>query len=406
MSQLPFLPYARQAIEDADIEAVVAVLKSDFLTTGPVVAQFEAAVAEKTGAAHPVAVSSGTAALHVALMAADCGEDQAWIVPSVSFVASANAVRYCGGEVLFADVDPETGLMRASDLEEALERCLAAGRKPSGVVPVHLGGQVTEMTGIAELARKHNLIVVEDAAHAVGSRYGGSDGTQHTVGGCAHSDMTTLSFHPVKTATMGEGGVVTTKDAALAERFARLRSHGIERDPARFRHPEMASDESGNANGWYYELQELGYNYRATDIQCALGLSQLSRLESFVDARARLREAYPAALPPGVRLVPTVGPQKPAWHLATALIDFDAAGLSRAQVMAGLRERGIGTQVHYIPIHLQPYYRDRYGETRLPGAENYYSRCLSLPLFYGMTDADVTRVGAALAEVLDSGRRA
>jgi UDP-4-amino-4,6-dideoxy-N-acetyl-beta-L-altrosamine transaminase len=398
MAEGDFLPYSRQNIDEADIAAVVETLKSDFLTTGPRVEAFEAALEQAVGTEHAVVVSSGTAALHIAVLAAGCGPGDVWIVPSISFVATANAVRYCGGEVLFADVDPDTGLMRPGDLEAALAVADKKGLKPAGVLPVHLGGQVEDPATIHAIAGRHGLKVIEDAAHSLGTAYS-VGGTEFRAGGCAHSDMSILSMHPVKTVTMGEGGAVTTSDAALAARLRCLRSHGIERNPAAFRNRDMALAD-GEPNPWYYELRELGFNYRATDIQCALGLSQIAKIGRFVAARAELRGLYPPLLPANVTLVPERGTQRPAWHLAVALIDFDLAGTTRGHVMQALRAKGIGTQVHYIPIHRQPYYRERYGDIVLPGADEYYRRCLSLPLFVGMTPVDVSRVAQGLREVL------
>jgi UDP-4-amino-4,6-dideoxy-N-acetyl-beta-L-altrosamine transaminase len=387
----PFLPYSRQSIDDDDVAAVSAALRSDFLTTGPHVEEFEAAITAATGAGHAVVVTSGTAALHLAVQAAGCKEGDIWIVPAVSFVATANAVRYCGGEVVFADVDPDTGLMRPADLEAALER---AGPAAKGILPVHLTGQVESPETIAGIAARHGLAVIEDAAHSLGGRYG-----TFRVGECAHSSMSCLSLHPVKMVTMGEGGVVTTNDPALAARLRRLRTHGIERDPQHFRDRALAFAD-GQVNPWYYEQHELGFNYRATDLQCALGTSQLRKMDRFVAERARLRALYPAALPNSVSLVPERGHQKPGWHLAVALIDFEKIGIDRGKVMHTLRDRGIGTQVHYIPIPFQPYYAERYGPVVLPGATEYYKRCLSLPLFVGMTERDIEWVGAALGEII------
>jgi UDP-4-amino-4,6-dideoxy-N-acetyl-beta-L-altrosamine transaminase len=399
MTSRAFLPYSRQNISDADIAAVADALRSDFLTTGPRVEAFEAAVAEATGAPHAVVVSSGTAALHIAVMAAGCRPGDIWIVPTVTFVATANAVRYCGGEVVFADVDPDTGLMRASDLEAAISRAAKDGLKPSGVLPVHMGGQVDDPEAIAAVASRHGLTVIEDAAHSLGAAYIAGDGKEFHAGGCAHCAMAALSLHPVKTVTMGEGGVVTTRDKTMADRLRRLREHGIERQASAFQNADMAL-ENGEPNPWYYELHELGFNYRATDIHCALGLSQIGRLGEVTAARAELRALYPLFLPQHVSLVPVRGRQHPAWHLAVALIAFEQWGTARARVMAALKERGIGSQVHYIPVHRQPYYRARYGEISLPGADRYYSRCLSLPLFPGMNRDDVKRVADGLQQAL------
>lgn len=405
MDRKPFLPYGRQWIDDDDVAAVAEALRSDFLTTGPRVEAFEAAVAEAVGARHAVAVSSGTAALHVACLAAGCGPGQAWVVPSVSFVATANAVRYCGAEVVFADVDPDTGLMRPEDLEAALARAEAGRAAVAGVLPVYMGGQVDRPWAVAELAARRGLWVIEDAAHALGSRYTDPAGRERRVGAAPGIHMSAFSTHPVKTMTTGEGGIVTTGDAALAERLRRMRAHGLTRDPADFRQPDLAFAPDGTPNPWYYELPELGFNYRITDLQCALGLSQLAKLERFAARRRDLRACYEARLAPlapSVTMVPQRGAQAPAWHLAVALIDFAGLGIARARLMAELREAGIGSQVHYIPIHLQPYYRARYGRLALPGATSYYERCLSLPLFYGLAAEDVDCVVDALAEALAS----
>ncbi len=397
-----FLPYGRQNIDESDIAAVVEALRSNFLTTGPLVDRFEAALAEKVGGAYAVAVSNGTAALHVACIAAGCTEGQTWIVPSITFVATANAVRFCGGEVWFADTDPETGLMRPSDLETAIHDAEAAGQRVAGVLPVHLGGQVVDMPRIAELAKAHNLIVIEDASHAIGSRCM-TDGQETRVGACAHSDICIFSMHPVKTIAMGEGGAVVTNDERIAERAAQARSHGLTRAPEQFRNRDMAFGADGGPNPWYYEQDMLGYNYRETDLHCALGLSQLTRLDEFVARRAELRARYHDKLGPHaplVQMVPERGGQRPAWHLATALIDFERSGRDRSAVMTDLREKGIGTQVHYIPVHMQPYYRDRYGAHELAGAEAYYGRCLSLPLYMGLEEADQDRVIKALTQAV------
>jgi UDP-4-amino-4,6-dideoxy-N-acetyl-beta-L-altrosamine transaminase len=395
----PFLPYGRQCVEDDDIAAVAAVLKSDYLTTGPFVEDFERAFAAKMGAGHAVACSSGTAALHLAAAALGLGPDDAVVVPSLTFLATANAARYVGAEVLFADVDPETGLLGADHVEAALTR--AGGLRPGAVFAVHLNGHVADMAALGAVCRERGLVLVEDASHAAGAA-DTVGGARVPVGGCAHSAMATFSFHPVKAITMGEGGLVTTNDAAIAERLRRLRNHGIEREPRNFTN-RAAAFTNGAPNPWYYEMPELGWNYRASDIACALGLSQLRKLDRFLERRRALAALYDkllAPLAPAVRPVPRRASFQSGWHLYAVLIDFEGLGIGRAEVMNELRAQGIGTQVHYIPVHHQPYYRTRYGGLRLPGAERYYARCLSLPLFPGMTDADVARVADALSAVL------
>jgi UDP-4-amino-4,6-dideoxy-N-acetyl-beta-L-altrosamine transaminase len=390
-----FLPYGRQTIEDDDVAAVVEALRADYLTTGPRVDAFEAAFAETVGSAHAVACSSGTAALHLAMLALDVKPGDAVIAPAITFAATANCARYQGAEVVFADVDPETGLMTPETLEAALGRL--DGRRLAAVLPVHLAGATVDLPAIKRLAGDAPL--VEDACHALGTtmRFGN---VAEQVGDGRHGAMACFSFHPVKTITTAEGGMVTTNDARVAERLRLIRSHGIVRDPGAFR-VRPAEPEP-----WAYEMQALGYNYRLPDLLCALGLSQLAKLSRFTAKRRALAARYRALLGPLAPLVRAVAPPDgcdPALHLFVVLIDFEAAGLSRAAVMAGLAAKGIGSQVHYIPVHRQPYYLDRYGDLALPGADAYYARCLSLPLYPGMADDDPERVVGALAEVLGLG---
>lgn len=403
----PFLPYGRQLIEDDDIEAVAEVLRGDWLTTGPTVAAFEAALCEATEAPHAVACTNGTAALHLAALALDLAPGERVIVPSVTFLATANAVRLAGGEVVFADCDADSGLMEAGHLVEALEHARQAKGGPvRAVFPVHLTGQCADLPAIRACAEGNGLTVVDDAAHAVGSRYRAADGGLSPIGDGRLAAMTTFSFHPVKTIAMGEGGAVTTADAGLAERLRRLRSHGMSREAGEMQNPALAFDEAGSVNPWYYEMAEIGLNYRVTDIQCALGLSQMKKLVRFVARRRALAARYDsllAGLSPLLRPITRSPACEAAWHIYPVLIDFAAAGLSRAEVMTRLKNKGIGTQVHYIPVHLQPYYRQRYGEASLPGAISYYERTLSLPLFAGMADSDVDRVVEALHQILPAG---
>jgi UDP-4-amino-4,6-dideoxy-N-acetyl-beta-L-altrosamine transaminase len=400
MTTPAFLPYGRQVIEDDDIAAVTAALRADYLTTGPTVEAFERAFAQEVGAAHAVACNSGTAALHLAAMALGLKTNDFLIVPSMTFLATANAARFVGAEVAFADVDPDTGLLTEATLAAALERAKRAGRSVKAVSAVHLAGRTAPMRAIAALA--DGLHVVEDACHALGTTYD-DGGSQARVGDGRHGTVATFSFHPVKTIAVGEGGMVTTNDAALAARIRLARNHGMTRDPDAFGDLAAALSPDGKINPWYYEMQEPGYNYRLPDILCALGLSQLAKLARFVARRRALAAHYDAALAPLaplVRPVPPVAGCNPALHLYVVLIDFEGIGLTRGQVMARLRARGIGSQVHYIPVHRQPYYRNRYGDLALPGAESYYRRALSLPLFPSMSDADVTRVVDAIADIV------
>ncbi|KPP81837.1 MAG: UDP-4-keto-6-deoxy-N-acetylglucosamine 4-aminotransferase PseC [Oceanicaulis sp. HLUCCA04] len=385
-----FLAYGRQDIDADDVAAVIRALNSDYLTTGPEIPAFEAEFSGFSGARHCVACSNGTAALHLALDALGVGEDDICIVPSITFMATANAARYCGAEVCFADVDPDTGLLTPDTFAAALER---AGTRAKAVLPVHLAGLPCDMAAITAIARKSGLHVVEDSCHAIGS----FDGSGAAVGACTHSDAATFSFHPVKSLTTGEGGMVTTNDPELATRIARQRSHGIERGRAGFVRPEGAGEP------WYHEMASLGWNYRLPDINAALGRSQLARMAGFAARRRALTAAYRehlGALAPLVTLPGDPPGTDPCRHLMNVQIDFDAVGRSRAWVMNALKDRGIGTQVHYIPVHTQPYYMRRYGEQSLPGAQAHYARTLSLPLFTRMEADDVERVCAALAEVL------
>jgi UDP-4-amino-4,6-dideoxy-N-acetyl-beta-L-altrosamine transaminase len=396
-----FLPYGRQTIDEEDIAAVANVLRGDWLTTGPMVGRFEAALAAETGAKHVVVCSNGTTALHLSAVALDLKEGDAVVVPAITFLATANAARYVGADVVFADVDPDTALMGPEHLTEALER--AGKLKARAAFPVHLGGQSVDMAGLAKVARDRGLALVEDACHALGGRHRASSGDWATIGACADSAAAVFSFHPVKTIAMGEGGAVATNDPAIAERCRRLRSHGMVFGSGANANPDLARDGAGEMNPWYYEMPEIGFNYRATDIQCALGLSQLRHLGAWVRKRAALLDHYREALKPLAPIVKPLGTvpwSETAWHLAIVLIDFDAAAVSRATVMTRLREKKIGSQVHYIPLHWQPYFRKRYGNVSLPGAESYYRRCLSLPLYPSMETGDVDRVVAALKGAL------
>lgn len=399
---LAFQPYGRQFIDAGDIQSVVDVLTSDYLTTGPLVGEFEAELAAHLQVPEAVACSNGTTALHLAMLAAGIGSGDQVIVPSVTFLASANAVRYVGGEVVFADVDPDTGLVRPEDVEDALER--AGSDSVKAVVSVHLGGQVADPIGIHELAARHQLLVIEDACHALGGTYSDASGRDFAVGSCAHADFATFSFHPVKTVATGEGGAISCRDPEAAETMRRARNHGMIRTAEDWSNSQLALDPDGEPNAWYYEMSEMGFNFRLTDIQCALGISQLKKLDRFVQSRENLRRTYEKliearGLP--AKPVPRVASGKPGWHLFAVLIDFEEIGKDRNSVMSSLREVGIGTQVHYIPVHLQPYYQNRYGPADLPGAERYYHRTLSLPLHPGMTTDDVATVLDKLATVLN-----
>ncbi|AGI66657.1 DegT/DnrJ/EryC1/StrS aminotransferase family protein [Octadecabacter antarcticus 307] len=377
------IPYGRQDISEADIAAVVEVLRSDFLTQGPVVPRFEAAVAGQCGAAHGVAVNSATSALHIACMALDLGPgDILWTVPN-TFVASANVGVYCGADVDFVDTDPDTYVMSVPALEVKLVQAEAAGHLPKIVMPVHFAGQSADMAAIGALAGRYGFSVIEDASHAIGARY-----RDRPVGNCAHSDICVFSFHPVKIITTAEGGLATTNNPELATRMELHRSHGITRDPAR-----MAGDSEG---GWYYQMVDLGYNYRMTEMQAALGLSQMDRLDAFVARRNELAACYNRRL---ADLPLTRPAQHPESYSSYHLYPIQVA--DRARVFADLRQAGIGVNVHYIPVHMQPYWASRsFTEGDFPNAEQYYAHAISIPLYAGLNEEDQDVVIAALASAL------
>ena len=368
------IPYGRQDISAADIEAVVGVLRSDFLTQGPVIPAFERAVAAQCGAGRAIAMNSATSALHAACLALDLGPgDRLWTSPN-TFVASANCALYCGAEVDFVDIDPHTYNMSVEALEDRLIEADKAGKLPKIVVPVHFAGQSCEMKRIRALADHYGFRIIEDASHAIGSKYLGQ-----SVGNCTYSDITVFSFHPVKIITTGEGGLATTNDHELARRLAMLRSHGITRDDQFMTKPTEGT--------WYYQQIELGFNYRMTDMQAALGLSQLDRLEDFVAMRAKIAEQYTANLHGLPVMLPWQHPDtQSSWHLYVLRLIDDT---QRNQVVVNLRAAGVLANVHYIPVHLQPFYRSMgFREGYCPESENYYAAAISIPLYPGMSGAD------------------
>ena len=380
-----FIPYGRQTITEEDINAVESVLRSSYLTQGPVVPAFERAVAEKVNASHAVAVNSATSALHIACLALGLGPgDLLWTSP-ITFVASANCGRYCGAAVDFVDIDPETGLMSVAALEAKLHQAERDGTLPKLVVPVHLTGSSCDMAAIGSLADRFGFAVLEDASHAIGGRYRGEP-----VGNCRHSSITVFSFHPVKIITTGEGGMATTNDPVLAQRMAELRSHGIVRQAERFERPA--------AGPWVYEQQQLGFNYRITDIQAALGLSQLHQLDAIVAERNRQLQRYQKLLADTpVRLLMVPEGVLSSVHLAVIRLQ-QATAKQHRQVFEGMRASGIGVQLHYIPVHLHPYYRSMgFAEEQFPEAEAYSNSAISLPLFPGLSTADQQRVASLLA---------
>ena len=388
------IPYGKHHIDEEDIQAVVNVLRSGVLTQGPSVEAFEQAIAEYVGAKYAVAVSSGTAALHLAALAAGVGPGTSLITSPITFVASANAGLYAGGKVVFADIDPDTVNMSSVSLQKAILN----NPDTRVVIPVHFAGLPCDIQAIKLLADQAGAAIIEDAAHALGAQY--PDGQR--VGSCAYSLMTIFSFHPVKAIAAGEGGMITTNDDSVYRRLLRLRSHGINKfdDP-------LQLPEQGQKNGvqypWYYEMQELGFHYRITDMQCALALSQLRKLERFIARRRVLVKMYDEAFSGMTNCRPAqlTGRDQSGHHLYVLRIDYIAAGLTRTELMLKLKEDGVGTQVHYIPVPAQPYYhRLGYRPEDYLNAQQYYQEALSIPLFYDLTDEQQELIVSVLKKLL------
>jgi len=381
------IPYGRQDVDEADVRAVVEVLRSDFLTQGPVVPRFEAAITSYCGAGHAVATNSATSALHVACLALGVGlGDRVW-TSAVTFLASANCARYCGADVDFVDIDPQTCNMSVEDLARRLEQAERAGKLPKVVIPVHLGGQSCDMAAIHALSQRYGFHIVEDASHAIGGRYRGEP-----VGSCRYSDVVVFSFHPVKIITTAEGGMALTKHAALARRMQLFASHGMTRDVGEMTH---ASD-----GPWYYQQIELGYNYRLTELQAALGLSQMLRLDEFVARRHAIARRYDELLAP-LPVMPVV--QHPdcysGRHLYVIRLQLERLRRSHREVFELLRAAGIGVNLHYIPVYLQPYYqRLGFRAGHCPNAEDYYRRAISIPMYAQLDAAKQDAVVAALLQ--------
>lgn len=387
------IPYGRQEVTQSDVDFVTEVLRSDFLTQGPVVPRFEAAVAAYCGVPHAVAVNSATSALHVACLALGLGQDDwLWTTP-ITFVASANCARYCGAQVDFVDIDPQTYNMSTEALQSKLQGAAEHGRLPKVVVCVHLCGQPCNMHAIHTLSLQYGFRVIEDASHAIGAKYRGQP-----VGNCEYSDITVFSFHPVKIITTAEGGMATTNDPALSHRMALFRSHGITRDAAEMTHPPDGP--------WYYQQIELGFNYRLTELQAALGLSQMARLEQYVARRHQLAKRYNELL----KDVPVTTPYQAqescsAWHLYVIRLNGDGQPGTHKAVFDALRAQGIGVNLHYIPVHTQPYYASLgeqvgYGRDSFPEANHYYGEAISLPMYAALTDEQQDQVVQALVKAL------
>ena len=384
------IPYGRQIIGENDIDAVTAVLRSDFLTQGPAVPRFEEAVAAYCGAKHAVAVNSATSALHIACHALGAGPgDRVWVSPN-TFVATANAALYCGATVDFVDIDPVSYNMSPLALEEKLRKAAPGGTLPRIVIPTQFAGLPSDMPAIRALSAQYGFKIIEDAAHAIGAHLGDTK-----TGDCHYSEITVFSFHPVKIITTGEGGLATSNDPDLARRMQLLRSHGVTR--------EQSELERSNEGGWFYEQQCLGFNYRMTDIQAALGVSQLSNIEAWIARRHEIADIYDKALSE----LPLILPRRPAGsrsalHLYVVQLDRDRTPLDRKTAFERLREMRIGVNVHYIPVHTQPYYRNLgFASGTLPNAERYYSRCLSLPMHAGLTNSQQSQVIDAVKKICE-----
>lgn len=383
------IPYGQQSISEEDIQAVVDVLRSDFLTQGPVVSRFEDAVCAYTGVSHAIAVNSGTAALHLACRALELGPgDILWTSP-ITFVASANCALYCGAKVDFVDIDPQTYNISIQALERKLKWAQEAGCLPKIIVPVHMCGLPCDMEAIASLSRQYGFSIIEDACHAMGGRY-----REESVGNCRYSDITVFSFHPVKTITTGEGGMATTNDKNIADKMALLRSHGITRDVEKMTHPPDGP--------WYYQQIELGFNYRMTDIQAALGLSQMQRLDTFVKQRNAIAQRYNEALAD----LPVKMPRQNAesysgFHLYIVRIQLEQISATQSQIFTSMREQGIDVNLHYIPLYSQPYYqRMGFSPEQYPEANHYYAEAMSLPIYPDLSEIRQERVVNALREAL------
>lgn len=384
------IPYGRQSLDQADIDAVVAVLRSDWLTQGPALERFEQAMALRCQADHAVAVCNATAALHIACVAAGLGPgDRLWTTPN-TFLASANCGRYCGAQVDFVDIDPLTWNLDADALTTKLEEAERDGTLPKVLVAVAFSGQSCDMRRIGQLSERYGFTVIEDASHAVGASYAG-----RPVGCGEFADMTVFSFHPVKIITSAEGGMVLTKRPDLAQRLQRLRSHGMTREAGQMTEPSHGP--------WYYQQVELGFNYRMTDLQAALGLSQLNKLDGFIARRRELAARYRRLLGGLPLTLPGLQPEaESAWHLYVVRLQLDGITLSHLQVFEGLRAAGIGVNLHYIPVHLQPYYRDLgFATGDFPQAERYYSEAISLPMFPSLSDEQQDYVVEQLRRLLE-----
>lgn len=383
----PFLPYGKQTITDVDKQAVLDALENPFLTTGPKVAEFEDAFAKYLGASHAIAFSNATAALHIACLALGVKSGDTVLTPTMSFAASTNCASYAGAKVEFIDCDPVTGLITPQTFVEAADRAEKAGQPAKVAVIVHINGEAADIVGIAKEAKARGIELIEDSCHALGTTYTDHEGSIQNIGSCQYSAFSSYSFHPVKTITSGEGGMLTCKDAKLARVVADLRSHGITRDADVFEDKDLAFDENGDANPWYYEMQSLGFNYRLTDIACALGLSQLNRMDEIASRRREMKALYDdlfAKSNLAVTVIPSADGSDAVRHLYPILIDYKSYGFSRAAFCKKLKEQGVGTQVHYIPTHILPYYVATYGKQALQVLKAITTKQFHCPFILGL----------------------
>ena len=399
------IPYGKHYIDESDIQSVVNVLRHGMLTQGPKVAEFENKIANYVGAKYAVAVANGTAALHLACMALEIGGGDEVITTPNTFVATSNSILYVGAKPVFVDINNHTLNI---DIDQ-IEKAILNSSNIKAIFPVHFAGLPCDMERIKQLADKYNLVIVEDASHALGATY--NDGTK--VGNCQYSDMTILSFHPVKGIAAGEGGMITTNDKSLYRKLTLLRSHGITKGNFEFpgiSYPDSSlinkdkALENGELKRWYYEMQYLGYNYRITDIQCALAISQMNKIDLFLDARKSMAKYYDQAFSgaPNIAPLQAHGRDNSSHHIYVVSIDFDKVGISRHQFMQKLAEQGVGSQVHYIPVVNQPYYQDMgYGIDQYPSTNQYYQSTLSIPLYYGLSNADQKLVVSSIKELLN-----
>jgi|TARA_Y100000294_G_scaffold88256_1_gene82382 UDP-4-amino-4,6-dideoxy-N-acetyl-beta-L-altrosamine transaminase len=381
-----FLPYSRQNLDNRDIYEVTKVLKSDFITQGPKILEFEKNFANYVKSKYAVACATGTAALHIACQSLGLSKGDNLITSPITFVASANCAQFLGANTLFADVNKENFCICPNALEKVLKT-----EKIDVVVVVHMAGYAADLKKINFLKKKYDFKIIEDACHALGGKY-----KDKKIGSCFYSDISTFSFHPVKPITTGEGGMVTTNDINIYKRLLKFRTHGIHNNSKDFLNKDMAFDKKGNVNMWYYEMSDLGYNYRITDIQAALGNSQLRKIDKFIKQRTNIAKLYDSGFKKNNFIkIPKVSPMiKHAYHLYTILIDFKAIKKSRNEIMLQLKKLNIGTQVLYIPVHLQPYYFKKYNfkKRNFPNSEDYYNNCLSIPIFPGMKKNEVKYV--------------